>query len=672
MGTVSERVKSCGAAGFWGVMLIASGFIVGCEGGPSLAPDTGWVCETASQCEDGLFCNGVASCDPSDPASDEHGCVEGSALCLASQVCDEAQRRCLTTCGTVRDADGDGHDAVECGGNDCDDADPDRFVGNPEVCDSVGHDEDCDPTTLGNDNDGDGYVDSACCNRQTSGLLACGLDCEDENDEIKPGAPEICNFSDDDCDGTVDEGLQSIDYYADCDGDLFGFGPGRSACTVPSEPPVVCAGRPGAGWSERATDCDDNARLVNPNRAEICAGGVDDDCDGFLHPNEDADGDGWINTSCGGTDCDDSEANTYLGAPELCDGEDNDCDGSAAGEDLDGDQELSTTATCSGGPRAALPRTDCDDADPATGDTAVELCDGRDNDCDGTPDQVPSASLACPTDAHACIRGECLQCADCDLVGPDSTYWYVLSELRTVDDDGVNLDGGGGEIGCGDDFDSPDGTRTGIDNQVAVISDTLDDLLSGGVESDLTPALTASELIWMLELAGVDGCNDAEVTLRIWLARVPVGVGALRTSAGRLAGGQTVDLVGALPLGSFHGALDGGRLIANGGHFHLQVDPAEHGQLAAVLFGAPHIQAGVSACAERSSLSGVLGGAVEVEAWIQFVLEMVGNGYQLLVRSFANMFIDYDLAPYRSGCEAITTGFALHGVSAQVGVQWAE
>ncbi|MEZ4323550.1 MAG: hypothetical protein R3F61_39160, partial [Myxococcota bacterium] len=65
-------------------------------------------------------------------------------------------------------------------------------------------------------------------------------------------------------------------------------------------------------------------------------------------------------------------------------------------------------------------------------------------------------------------------------------------------------------------------------------------------------------------------------------------------------------------------------------------------------------------------------GAVEVEAWIQFVLEMVGNGYQLLVRSFANMFIDYDLAPYRSGCEAITTGFALHGVSAQVGVQWAE
>ena len=65
-------------------------------------------------------------------------------------------------CETNPDADGDGAYASICGGDDCDDLDPDRYPGNTEVC-NAGRDEDCDPKTGGNrDSDGDGYPDSDC------------------------------------------------------------------------------------------------------------------------------------------------------------------------------------------------------------------------------------------------------------------------------------------------------------------------------------------------------------------------------------------------------------------------------------------------------------------------------------------------------------------------------
>ena len=52
---------------------------------------------------------------------------------------------------------------MHCGGNDCDDRDPNRFPGNPEVCDPRGIDEDCDPKTVGEvDKDGDGFISSLC------------------------------------------------------------------------------------------------------------------------------------------------------------------------------------------------------------------------------------------------------------------------------------------------------------------------------------------------------------------------------------------------------------------------------------------------------------------------------------------------------------------------------
>jgi hypothetical protein len=91
-----------------------------------------------------------------------------------------------------QDADGDGHRAAACGGDDCDDNDPHRYPGNTEVClpgTDLRHDEDCDPTTYGiRDADGDQFPDAQCCNAGPDGVLRCGTDCDDTNAAIVPGA----------------------------------------------------------------------------------------------------------------------------------------------------------------------------------------------------------------------------------------------------------------------------------------------------------------------------------------------------------------------------------------------------------------------------------------------------------------------------------------------------
>ncbi|MEM6291901.1 MAG: putative metal-binding motif-containing protein [Myxococcota bacterium] len=154
------------------------------------------------------------------------------------------------------DKDRDGHDALECGGDDCDDGDASRYPGAAEVCDNLGRDEDCNPNTIGDrDADGDGHVDVRCCNGDR-----CGNDCNDSRADIHIGATEICNDRDDNCNGAVDErpsGSKSLKLtvYRDQDGDRFGN---------PDESKLICAYELDTEWVLDDTDCNDNAKKKNP------------------------------------------------------------------------------------------------------------------------------------------------------------------------------------------------------------------------------------------------------------------------------------------------------------------------------------------------------------------------------------------------------------------------
>lgn len=104
------------------------------------------ICAADSDCDDGRYCNGVERCAPSNANADPRGCLVGPLPCPAYQHCNESRQQCDVPCV---DQDGDGFDAAYCGGNDCDDTDPNRYPGNVEVADAADHDEDCDLNTHG-------------------------------------------------------------------------------------------------------------------------------------------------------------------------------------------------------------------------------------------------------------------------------------------------------------------------------------------------------------------------------------------------------------------------------------------------------------------------------------------------------------------------------------------
>ncbi len=373
----------------------------------------------------GVSTDTETACDaPRDHVSHDGDCDDTNPAfhpgALEADCTDPNDYNCDGSVGFA-DADGDGFAACD----DCDDATADANPDGSEICDGI--DNDCDgavdddasdASTWYADADGDGHGGAQFSVLECAapaGYVGSQDDCDDLDATSYPGAIEVCDDADNDCDTEIDEGVGST-WYADSDSDGYGNGSvSVISCDTPS------------GYVGNALDCDDFSSATNPGSYEICDG-ADNDCDGVSDEDAinasnwyvDGDGDGYgtsgsTTTSCdqptgyaaNDGDCNDADGAVNPGATETCDSADNDCDGvideddaanaSTWYQDLDGDgfgNASNSTTACALPAGYTADDTDCDDTSATTNTSGTETCDFSDNDCDGVIDEDDAADAS--------------------------------------------------------------------------------------------------------------------------------------------------------------------------------------------------------------------------------------------------------------------------------------
>jgi hypothetical protein len=295
------------------------------------------------------------------------------------------------------------------------------------------------------DADGDTYGvtnDTQCLSGPTGNYTATvGGDCDDSDNTTYPGAPELCDGKDNDCDGYVPADEVDTDYDGTldcndgCPSDPLKIAPGQCGCGTPdtdsdadgtadcndgcpSDPLKIASGQCGCGVADTDSDgdgtADCNDLCVNdPNKVApgICGCGVadtDSDGDGVADCTDGCPADANKTTpgvcGCGVTDAD-SDGD---GTPDCVDSCPNDPNKVAPGvcgcgvADLDSD-----------GDGAA----DCNDGCPADPNkTAPGICGCGVADIDSDGDGVIDCSDLCPNDPNKVAPGIC----GCGVADTDS------------------------------------------------------------------------------------------------------------------------------------------------------------------------------------------------------------------------------------------------------------
>ena len=275
------------------------------------------------------------------------------------------------------------------GGGDCNDSDSTinpGATGTDLVDDCDGLDNDCDgeideDNVVDADNDLFASVYCSTSNDTRANNVEGQADCDDTRNFVFPGATDVCDGFDNDCNNATVSGDEDFDgdTYLNCTGTFVPRGDARFAGNgdcAPEDPEINPAESDFAN-SQLAGGCD----------------GIDNDCDDLidndgLGSTYDRDGDGFAdpnefcatsNLTVADGDCNDQEPTINPNATELCNGIDDDCDGEVPSNEQDEDGD--GFAACEG---------DCEPQNPAINPGAADLysfCDGVDNDCDGQFDE---------------------------------------------------------------------------------------------------------------------------------------------------------------------------------------------------------------------------------------------------------------------------------------------